>query len=444
MCSRAGAAGPPRPRLMESDAGPSPATRKWARCHPCARLLRRARAAGGRRAVAACEEALAQFRERGAVRGARRVNAREPGPDYGRSRGTATDVVRLTSTSSPVGLPRRSPQCGRNWMLMRAQGSWATLGMLVQPGPAVVASITSRSPWPELSRSPGPPDFGRSPNGRVAPERDDPPPSCRPGSRGRCGRHARRRCRCRRGTGTARRRDEWLAQPLGRSAGHPAPVRSRRAPRMGEGFALRVPGEEPRNPHGAVVHMHPLLVPRHGADQRVEQLVGRGDEAGPQVNPGAFDSGRRSKRRCEDRRCRAEGEPNNEGWKTSHYDEVQLLGREHHVRGADELHVSFTVAATGRSAEAVCIALGPARRHGARRRGRSPARRARSTASSPAPYTFWRGSGTPSPAAPAIAGITYRCTRIPAGPRARPPVDPCRRPSRGPSRRSDAASSRPP
>ena len=57
--------------------------------------------------------------------------------------------------------------------------------------------------------------------------------------------------------------------------------------RMGQRVALRVPGKEPRDPHGVVVNVHPLLVPRHGAGQLVEQLVGRGDETRPQVNPGA-------------------------------------------------------------------------------------------------------------------------------------------------------------
>src|SRR6185312_15505615 len=56
---------------------------------------------------------------------------------------------------------------------------------------------------------------------------------------------------------------------------------------MRERLALRVPGEEPRNAHGAVVDVHALLVPRHAGDQRVEQLVGGRDEAGPQINPGA-------------------------------------------------------------------------------------------------------------------------------------------------------------
>ena len=55
--------------------------------------------------------------------------------------------------------------------------------------------------------------------------------------------------------------------------------------RMGQRFALRVAGQKPRDPHGAVVDVHPLLVPRHGAGQRIEELVGRGDEARPQVDP---------------------------------------------------------------------------------------------------------------------------------------------------------------
>jgi hypothetical protein len=56
---------------------------------------------------------------------------------------------------------------------------------------------------------------------------------------------------------------------------------------MGERLALGVPGEEPRDPHGAVVHVHPLLVPWHGAGERVEQLVGRDDKARAQIEPGA-------------------------------------------------------------------------------------------------------------------------------------------------------------
>ena len=79
--------------------------------------------------------------------------------------------------------------------------------------------------------------------------------------------------------------DERLAQLL-------AVVSVQRRPglvehRMGQRLALRVAGQEPRDPHGAVVHVHPLLVPRHGAGQHVEELVGRGDEARPQVDPGA-------------------------------------------------------------------------------------------------------------------------------------------------------------
>jgi hypothetical protein len=58
--------------------------------------------------------------------------------------------------------------------------------------------------------------------------------------------------------------------------------------RMGQRFALRVAGQEPRDPHGAVVDVHPLLAPRHGAGQRIEELVGRGDKAWPQVNPSAL------------------------------------------------------------------------------------------------------------------------------------------------------------
>src|SRR5205814_7223398 len=57
--------------------------------------------------------------------------------------------------------------------------------------------------------------------------------------------------------------------------------------RMGQRFALRVAGEKPRDPYGAVVDVHPLLVPRHGAGQRIEELIRPGDEARPQVNPGA-------------------------------------------------------------------------------------------------------------------------------------------------------------
>ena len=57
--------------------------------------------------------------------------------------------------------------------------------------------------------------------------------------------------------------------------------------RMGQRLARRVAGEQPRDTDGAVVHPHLLLAPRHSAGQHVEQLVGRGDEARPQVNPGA-------------------------------------------------------------------------------------------------------------------------------------------------------------
>jgi hypothetical protein len=32
--------------------------------------------------------------------------------------------------------------------------------------------------------------------------------------------------------------------------------------------------------------VHSLLVPRHGARQHIEELVGRGDETRPEVNPG--------------------------------------------------------------------------------------------------------------------------------------------------------------
>ena len=171
----------------------------------------------------------------------------------------------------------------------RAQAA-GYLGDAVQPGPLAAPPITSRSPWPTWSRSPGPPDFGRSPKVRWRRARRS-PPSCRAGSRGRCGPRARRRCRCRRGTGRARR-DERLAELLAvvgvqRRAGlveH----------RMGQRLAPRVPGEEPRDPHGAVVHVHPLLVPRHGADQRVEQLVGRGNEPGRRSIQAPSDSGRRS------------------------------------------------------------------------------------------------------------------------------------------------------
>ena len=55
---------------------------------------------------------------------------------------------------------------------------------------------------------------------------------------------------------------------------------------MRQRFTLRVASQQPRNPHGAVVHVHPLLVPGHGIGQDIEELVGRGDEARAQVDPG--------------------------------------------------------------------------------------------------------------------------------------------------------------
>jgi len=56
----------------------------------------------------------------------------------------------------------------------------------------------------------------------------------------------------------------------------------------GRGGVIVNPDEEQRDAHGAVVHVHPLLVPGHGARQRVEQLVRRGDEAQAQIDPGAI------------------------------------------------------------------------------------------------------------------------------------------------------------
>ena len=48
-----------------------------------------------------------------------------------------------------------------------------------------------------------------------------------------------------------------------------------------------VAGQKPGDTHGAVVHLHPLLTPRHGLGQSIEEFVRRGDEARAQVNPGA-------------------------------------------------------------------------------------------------------------------------------------------------------------
>jgi hypothetical protein len=56
---------------------------------------------------------------------------------------------------------------------------------------------------------------------------------------------------------------------------------------MGRRLALRIVGQEPRDRHAAVVDVRPLLAPRHGTGEHIEELVGRGHEARPQVDPGA-------------------------------------------------------------------------------------------------------------------------------------------------------------
>ena len=57
---------------------------------------------------------------------------------------------------------------------------------------------------------------------------------------------------------------------------------------MGQRLTLPIPGDQPRHPHGVVVHAHLFLVPRDAADQRVEQLISRADETRPQIDPGAL------------------------------------------------------------------------------------------------------------------------------------------------------------
>ena len=56
---------------------------------------------------------------------------------------------------------------------------------------------------------------------------------------------------------------------------------------MGQRLALGVARQQPGDPHGVVVYVHPLLVPRDGGGEQIEELIRRGDEARPQVNPRA-------------------------------------------------------------------------------------------------------------------------------------------------------------
>jgi hypothetical protein len=155
-------------------------------------------------------------------------------------------------------------------MLIRAPRQLATLGMPCSQVRWQLPPITNRSPWPTWSRSPGPPDFGRSPNGRAVARDAVPVPS-----------HAVATVPVQAEPDA----DKWLAELLGvmgveRRAGL---VKHR----MGQRFAVLVASQEPRHPHGAVVHVHLLLPPRHGAGQHIEELVGRRDESRSEVNPGA-------------------------------------------------------------------------------------------------------------------------------------------------------------
>jgi hypothetical protein len=157
------------------------------------------------------------------------IDARTPRP--GR---TASPAAAYRSRRSAVGLARLPPHCGWHWMLSRARRELAALGMPCSQVRWQLPPVTSRSPWLTWSRSLRPPDFGRSPNGRMAPTETIATVLSRRLSRAMRSR-AKQRCRYRRQSPTLTNGSPSSSARSGHSAPS-GPLKHR----MGQRLALRV------------------------------------------------------------------------------------------------------------------------------------------------------------------------------------------------------------